>query len=159
MKLCESRTGKGTSSTRADRSLPSDAGFSRWGPRIQLESRIRRAIPILGGINNKPRHNRILMNIIPMMNEIPGIANPMIRKPALPHLGLASNQRPERMRVPARDQLNRAFDGDILSGSEYEMNLIGHEHKRMQKIVSFTSIVKRVLRNSRAYTSTANSLR
>jgi len=27
-----SRTGKGTSSTRADRSAPEDCGFSRWGP-------------------------------------------------------------------------------------------------------------------------------
>jgi len=82
------------------------------------------------------------MNIIPMMNEIPSVANPVIRKPALPHLGLASNQRPERMRVSAFDQLHRALDRDIVSGSEDEVNVIGHDHEFVQGIMTLAPIMK-----------------
>ncbi len=43
------------------------------------------------------------MNIVSMMNEIPGIANPMIGKPALPDFGIASDEGAEFVRVCALD--------------------------------------------------------
>jgi len=43
------------------------------------------------------------MNIIPMMNEVLSIANPMVGESALPHFGLSSDQSAERMRVSALD--------------------------------------------------------
>src|SRR5215470_11740015 len=82
------------------------------------------------------------MSVIPMMNEVPSIANPMIRKSALPHLRLAPNQCPKRMRVSAFDQLNRALDGDILSRSKYEMNVIRHHNESVKQIPAFAPIVK-----------------
>ena len=77
-----------------------------------------------------------------MMNEITSIANPVIRKPALPHLALAPNERPERMRVSALDQLNCALDGDVLSRSEDEMDMIRHHDESVKQIPTFAPVMK-----------------
>jgi len=58
------------------------------------------------------------MNVGLMMNEILGIANAVICKPALPDFGLAPDQRSERMRVSALNQLDGAFDRYLLGGSK-----------------------------------------
>ena len=39
------------------------------------------------------------MNVIPMMNEIPSIANPMIGKSALPDFGFSPDESTEFVRV------------------------------------------------------------
>ena len=57
------------------------------------------------------------MNVIPMMNEVLSVTNPMIRKPALPDFRVAADQRPKRMRISALDQLDGTLDGHILCGS------------------------------------------
>ena len=43
------------------------------------------------------------MNVIPMMNEVLSIANPMIRESALPDFGLSSDKSADRVRVSALD--------------------------------------------------------
>ena len=81
------------------------------------------------------------MNIISMMSEVLGIANPVIRKAALPHFGVSSDQRAERVRVSALDQLNGALDGHVLRGSEHKMDMIGHKHEVVQSISPLAAIV------------------
>jgi hypothetical protein len=82
------------------------------------------------------------MNIVPMMNEVPSIANPMISKPALPDFGFASDEGAKFMRVCALDELNGALNRYILSGSEHEMNVIGHKDEFVQQIAPFTAVAK-----------------
>ncbi len=137
-----SRTGKGTSSTRAECSVLDDCGFSRWGPGIKSESRVRGAITILGRIDNKVADNRILMNVILMMNEIPSIANPMVRKPALPDLGLAPDDRSEFMRIRALDELYATLKSHALSRREQQMNMVRHNNEGVQEVPALAAVVK-----------------
>jgi hypothetical protein len=81
------------------------------------------------------------MNIISMMSEVLSVANPMIGKSALPDLGLATDQRAQRVRVCALDQLNGTLDGYVMSGSKQEMDMIGHEYEGVQRVTAFSTIV------------------
>jgi hypothetical protein len=57
-------------------------GFSRWGPRIQLESGKPGAIAIVAGIgHNVPLHG-IAMDVILVMHKIDGNPNPVIGEAA-----------------------------------------------------------------------------
>src|SRR6266852_589672 len=98
-----SRTGKGTSSTRAAGEVPQDCGFSRWGPRVELESRKRGAIPIRRTIGREFSGDRVLVNIISVVSEVVWIANPMIGESSLPHFGVSSANSAERVGVSALD--------------------------------------------------------
>ena len=82
------------------------------------------------------------MNIILMMNEIPSIANPMIRESALPNFRIAPDERSELMRIRALDELHAALNRHILRGSKQKMNMIGHEDEGVQKITAFTSVME-----------------
>jgi len=99
------------------------------------------AITILERIDDKPTGPRILVNVVSMVHKIPWIANPMIRKSALPYLRLPSSERTEGVRVSALDELDRTLDRDIVSGSEQEMGMIRHEDKGMQRIAAFATLV------------------
>jgi hypothetical protein len=61
-----------------------------------------------------------------MMDEILSIANPMIGETALPDFGIATDERAEFVGVSAFDQLDSALDGNVLSRSKHEMDVIGH---------------------------------
>jgi hypothetical protein len=80
-----------------------DCGFSRWGPRVELESRKGGAIAKLGRVGHEFADDRILMNIVPVMNEILSIANPMIGESTLPHVRFSPDEGAERVRVAALD--------------------------------------------------------
>ena len=80
-----------------------NSGFSRWGPRVKLESREGGAITIFGRTDDESSNDGILMDIIPMMNEVLNIANSMIRESALPDFGFSSDESSEFMRVRALD--------------------------------------------------------
>jgi hypothetical protein len=58
------------------------------------------------------------MNVISMMRKVNFIANPMVREPALPHFSFSANDGAEFMRVSAFDQLNRALNRYVGSGSQ-----------------------------------------
>ncbi len=84
----------------------------------------------------------ILMNVVLMMKEIPSIANPMIRKPALPDFRLASDQSAEFMRIRAFDQLNAALKSHVLSRREQEMNMVRHNNEGVQEVPALAAVVK-----------------
>ena len=68
------------------------------------------------------------MNIISMMHEIYCIANPMIGKPAVPDFLIASDDRPEFMRVCFLDQLNSSLD----RRSQQQMSVFGYDYGSVQ---------------------------
>ena len=105
--------GKGTISVVPSRPKR-EIGFSRGGPNIQLESGIRRTIPILGRNGNNPRHYRILMNVLLMMLEIPRVTNSMIRKSTFPNLQTAPQFSLGCMGKPSLNQLQSPFESDFL---------------------------------------------
>ena len=82
------------------------------------------------------------MNIVPVMNEVLSIANPVIGKSTLPDVRVAPDKSVERVRVSALDQLDGALDGYILSRCEQEMHMIGHKDEGMQTIPAFAAVVK-----------------
>ena len=81
------------------------------------------------------------MNIVPMMNEVLSIANPMIGESALPNFRVSSYESAEVMGVRALNQLDSALDGYVLSGSEQKMDMIGHEDEGVQQVAAFATIV------------------
>jgi len=81
------------------------------------------------------------MNVIPMMTEVPSIANPMIRKSPLPHFRFSPDQGAECMRMRALDQLDGALNRHILRGSEHKMYVIGHNNEDVQRVASFATVM------------------
>jgi len=81
------------------------------------------------------------MNIIPMMNEVLSIANPMIGESALPNFRVSSYESAEFMGVRALDQLDIALDGYVLSGSEQKTDMIGHKDEGVQGVAAFATVV------------------
>ncbi len=72
------------------------------------------------------------MHILLVKIKVESIPNSVIGKSSLPYLRVSADQAPECMRISALDQLHGTFDGYFASGSEQEMNMIGHEDKGMQ---------------------------
>ncbi|MDQ1391013.1 MAG: hypothetical protein QOF56_4467 [Acidobacteriaceae bacterium] len=72
------------------------------------------------------------MNIISMMHEIYCIANPMIGKPAVPDFLIASDDRPEFMRVCSLDQPNSSLDSRVYRRSQQQMSVFGHDYGSVQ---------------------------
>jgi hypothetical protein len=58
------------------------------------------------------------MNVISMMRKINFITNPMVRESSLPHFSFSGNDAAKFMRVSAFDQLNRALNRYVGSGSQ-----------------------------------------
>ena len=81
------------------------------------------------------------MNIIPMMNEVLSIANPMIGESALPDFGFSPNKSAERVRVSALDQLDGALNRYVLRRREQQMDVIGHKHEGVQCVTAFAAVV------------------
>jgi hypothetical protein len=82
----------------------------------------------------------IAMNVIPMMNEIHLVANPMIRKSSLPDFLIAPDDTSESMRVRAIDQLDGAFNRHIGSGRQEQMNMFRHDNQSVQAVATFATI-------------------
>ena len=60
------------------------------------------------------------MNVFPMLQEIPLVANAMLGKSPLPNFSLSANHCPERVRISAFDELNRYYSDVFSSGrNEY----------------------------------------
>jgi hypothetical protein len=78
-----------------------------------------------------------------MTDKILSIANPMIGETALPDFGFSADESSEFMRISALDQLDGSLDGDVVSWSEQEMDMIGHQHEGMQEIAAFAAVVKK----------------
>jgi hypothetical protein len=80
------------------------------------------------------------MNVILMVQEINVIANPMIRKPALPDFSLSANHRSEGVRVSALDELNGMFERYGVSWRQEKMDMFGHNHERVELKAAFAAI-------------------
>jgi hypothetical protein len=79
-----------------------------------------------------------------MVREIHFIANPMISESSFPDFPFSANNGAEFMRVRAFDQLDRAFEGYVIRRSQQEMNMLGHQNKRMQFVMALAAMsVKR----------------
>ena len=86
--------------------------------------------------------NGISMYVVPMMDEILSIADPVISEPALPNFRFAPDKRSEFMRICPFDQLNGALDGHILGRCKQEMHMVWHENKSMERVAALAAIVK-----------------
>jgi hypothetical protein len=98
---------------------------------------------MFGGIEYKPSDYRILMNIIPMMNEVLNVADSMIGESAPPDFRVAPHERAEFVRVRALDELDGAFDGHARSRGKQEMDMIGHSNEGMQRVAPFAAVVRK----------------
>jgi hypothetical protein len=81
------------------------------------------------------------MNIMQMPNKIIAVPDPVIGKSSLPYFRIAADDAAECMRIRALNQLHRTFYGYVTSRGEQEMNMIGHEDKRMQRIAPLAPLV------------------
>jgi len=81
------------------------------------------------------------MNIIPMMNEVLSIPNPMIGKSSLPHFRISPDEIAEFVRIRSLDQLHGALNRHIMRGSEHKMYVIGHNNELVQGITPLAPIV------------------
>ena len=80
------------------------------------------------------------MNVISVMREILLISNPMIRESALPNFPLATDNRSERVRISALDQLHCVFKCYALCWCEQKMNMFRHDHEGMNLKSAFATI-------------------
>jgi hypothetical protein len=80
------------------------------------------------------------VNVVPMVDELLIIANPMIGESSLPNFSLATDDRPEGMRVSAFDELNRMFQRYTRSGSQQKMYVLGHDDERVQFIPALATV-------------------
>ena len=62
--------------------------------------------------------DRILVNVVPVIEEIVIVANPVVGESALPDFSLAPEDGSECMRIAAFYQLNSVFERDVVRGSE-----------------------------------------
>ncbi len=80
------------------------------------------------------------MNVIPMMHEIKLAANSMIGESSLPDFLIAADDRPEFMRVRTFNQLDCALDSHVARRSQQQVNVFGHDHKRVQFVAAFATM-------------------
>jgi hypothetical protein len=114
-------------------------GFSRCGPRVQLESRGRRAVAKLGRLHNQFSFDRILMNVRPMMYEVLGISDAMVGESSFPNLNRVSQSFFHGVRVAAFDELKRTLERDS-RWRQQQMKMLGHKHKGVQLKLSLPAI-------------------
>jgi hypothetical protein len=74
------------------------------------------------------------------MREILGIADAVIGEPALPDFSLSPKDASERVGVATFDELNCMLERDVMSGSEQEMNVLGHQNESMKLVSPFATI-------------------
>ena len=63
------------------------------------------------------------MNVVLVMKEILGVPNAMIGESALPDFSGPPDDRSERVRVAAFDQLDGVFERDVVCEREQKMNV------------------------------------
>jgi hypothetical protein len=80
------------------------------------------------------------MNVISMMREIHFGANPMVSEPSLPDLLLSTDDSAEFMRIRALDQLDSPLNRHVTSGSQQQMNMLGHDDECVQFEAAFPAI-------------------
>ena len=80
------------------------------------------------------------MNVVAMVGEILLVANSVVGKSSLPDLSFATEDCSERMRIAAFDQLNGVLKRYVVSGSEQEMNMFGHEDEGVDLKSDFAAI-------------------
>jgi hypothetical protein len=80
------------------------------------------------------------MNVISMMHKINAIANSMIRESALPNFLAATDDSAEFVRIRALNQLNSSLDGHVVRRSQQQMNMLGHDDKRVQFVPAFATM-------------------
>jgi len=97
---------------------------------------------ILGRIVHKVSLERILVNVVLMMDEILVIANSVTRGAALPDFAFPAEDGSEGMGVSAFDQLDGVLEGDIVRRSEQQMDVFGHDHERMQLEAAFAAVAE-----------------
>ncbi len=76
-----------------------------------------------------------------MMIEIPRISNAMIGKAALPDFKAPADKTSESVGVSSLNELNRALNSYVISRSEQEIHVIGHQNERMEEVTPLPSIV------------------
>jgi hypothetical protein len=91
-------------------------------------------------MNHDFAHDRILMDIFPMLCEVTFVADSMICEAALPYLASSTDDRAKIVRIRAFDQLHGALDRDCSSWRKQEMDVIGHQYKFVQSEPALTAI-------------------
>ena len=82
------------------------------------------------------------MDVIPMLQEIAFSPDAMIGESTLPDLLFAANDLPQRVRRSTFNKLNCTFERDVVRRSQQKMNMLGHNHERMQFKLSSSPIAE-----------------
>jgi len=80
------------------------------------------------------------MNVVLMMHEILGAANPMICESALPDFFAAADHRSECVRVSAFDQLNGVFESYVVGWRQENVNVFGHYDESVELKSAFATV-------------------
>ena len=80
------------------------------------------------------------MDVVSMVNKIPIIANTVIRKSSLPDFSCATEYGSESMGVSALYELNGVFECYVLSRSQQDVYVLGHENEGVKLIPSLAAI-------------------
>lgn len=75
-----------------------------------------------------------------MIDEILIISNPMIRETALPDFACASPGCSERVGISALDELDGMLQRHVISRSEEQMDMFGHNDERVDLKAPFAAI-------------------
>jgi hypothetical protein len=80
------------------------------------------------------------MNVILMIDEILGVANPVIGESALPDFSVAAKNFAKSVGVSALDELDCMFEGNVEAGSKQEMDMLRHQNEGVQLIATVAAI-------------------
>jgi hypothetical protein len=80
------------------------------------------------------------MNIGLMVGKILPIANSVVGESSLPHFTSPSDSYSESVRIPSLDQLDGAFNCDLVGWSQEQMNMFRHEDECVQPITAIATV-------------------
>ncbi len=80
------------------------------------------------------------MDVVLVVREILGIADPVVGESALPDFSLSTNDVTEGMRVAALEKLNCVLERYVVCGSDEKMDVFGHEDKGVNLKLAFSAI-------------------
>jgi hypothetical protein len=108
--------------------------------RVEFESGELGAIPVLARIEYQLSFDRVLVDVILMVNEILGVANAVIGKTSLPNFPLTAKDFSQGAGISAFDELDGVLDRDVIGRSQQKMNMLRHQNEGVQLIASSATV-------------------
>jgi hypothetical protein len=84
--------------------------------------------------------DRIAVNIVLMVYEVPSIANPVICESPLPDFSAAAEDSAKGMRISAPNKLHRMFERNARGRGQQEVNMFRHHDKGVELQAAFAAV-------------------